>query len=147
MKLENCKVGMKVKVKSLEKCKELGFNGHFDPDFCGNEVEIKYIRSGNFIEERMDYCEVKLKSKGFTQSIPIQFLKKIKSTDNINKNDDVDLSEEFIELSKIIKHKKENGENCDDDLRKLSEIMKSDIDAIFKDMRELTEEEILALGY
>ena len=147
MKLENCKVGMKVKVKSLEKCKELGFNGHFDPDFCGNEVEIKYIRSGNFIEERMDYCEVKLKSKGFTQSIPIQFLKKIKSTDNINKNDDVNLSEEFKELAEVIKYKKENGENCDDDLRKLSEIMKDDIDNILKDIEELTEEDKLALGY
>jgi len=147
MKLENCKVGMKVKVKSLEKCKELGYDEHFGSNFCGNEVEIKGIGNGNFIGEHMDYCEVKLKSKRFTQSIPIQFLKKIKSTDNINKNDDIDLSSEFIELAKIIKHKKENGENCDDDLRKLSEIMKGDIDNILKDIKELTEEEKLALGY
>ena len=135
MKLENCKVGIMVRVKSLEKCKELGFNGHFNPDFCGNEFEIKYIGNGNFSGEHMDYCEVKLKSKIFTQSIPIQFLKKIKSTDNINKNDDVDLSSEFIELSKIIKHKKENGENCDKDLKKLYAIMKGDIDNILKDIK------------
>ena len=109
MKLENCKVGIMVKVKSFEKCKELGFNGHFNPDFCGNEVEIKYIGNGNFSGEHMDYCEVKLKSKIFTQSIPIQFLNKIKSTDNINKNDDIDLSNEFKELAEIIKHKKEKG--------------------------------------
>ena len=43
----------------------------------------------------------------------------------MNKNDDVHLSEEFKELAKIIKHKRENGENCDDDLKKLSEIMKT----------------------
>ena len=60
---------------------------------------------------------------------------------------DVDLSNEFKELAKIIKHKKENGENCDDDLRRLSEIMKNDIDNILKDIKELTEEEKLALGY
>ena len=65
----------------------------------------------------------------------------------MNKNDDIDLSMEFIELAKIIKHKKENGENCDDDLRKLFEIMKNDIDNILKDIEELTEEEKLALGY
>ena len=147
MKLENCKVGIKVKVKSLGKCKELGYDGHFNPDFCGNEVEIKKIGNGNFSGEHMDYCEVKLKSKIFTQSIPIQFLKKIKSTDNINKNDDIDLSSEFKELAEIIKHKKENGENCDDDLRKLSAIMKSGIDDILGNMAELTEEEKLAFGY
>ena len=65
----------------------------------------------------------------------------------MNKNDDVHLSEEFKELAEIIKHKKENGENCDDDLRKLSAIMKSDIDDILNDIKELTEEEKLALGY
>ena len=65
----------------------------------------------------------------------------------MNKNDDVDLSEEFKELAKIIKHKRENGENCDDDLKKLSEIIKNDIDNILKDIKELTEEEKLALGY
>ena len=138
---------MVVKVKSLEKCKELGFNGYFSLDFCGNEVEIKDIGNGNFSGEHMDYCEVELKGKRFTQSIPIQFLKKIKSTDNINKNDDVDLSSEFKELAKIIKRKKENGENCDEDFKKLSEIIKSDIDNILGNMAELTEEEKLALGY
>lgn len=60
---------------------------------------------------------------------------------------DTDLSDEFKELAKIIKHKKENGENCDDDLRKLSEIIKRDIDNILSNMVELTEEEKLALGY
>ena len=65
----------------------------------------------------------------------------------MNKNDDIDLSMEFIELAKIIKHKKENGENCDEDLRKLSEIMKGDIDNILGNMAELTEEEKLTLGY
>ena len=65
----------------------------------------------------------------------------------MNKNDDVYLSEEFKELAEIIKHKKENWENCDDDLKKLSAIMKSDIDNILGDMAELTEEEKLALGY
>ena len=65
----------------------------------------------------------------------------------MNKNDDIDLSMEFIELAEVIKHKKENGENCDDDLKKLSAIIKSDIDNILKDIEELTEEEKLALGY
>ena len=60
---------------------------------------------------------------------------------------DIDLSNEFKELAEIIKHKKENGENCDEDLRKLSAIMKGDIDNILGDMAELTEEEKLALGY
>ena len=60
---------------------------------------------------------------------------------------DIDLSNEFKELAEVIKHKKENGENCDDDLRKLSAIMKSDIDNILDNMVELTEEEKLALGY
>ena len=65
----------------------------------------------------------------------------------MNKNDDVHLSEEFKEIAEVIKHKKENGENCDDDLKNLSEIIKSDIDNILKDIEELTEEEKLALGY
>ena len=65
----------------------------------------------------------------------------------MNKNDDVHLSEEFKKLTEVIKHKKENGENCDKDLRKLSAIMKSDIDNILGDMAELTEEEKLAFGY
>ena len=65
----------------------------------------------------------------------------------MNKNDDVHLSEEFKELAEIIKHKKENGENCNEDLRKLSEIIKSYIDNILGNMTELTEEEKLALGY
>ena len=151
MKLENCKVGMMVKVKSLEKCKELGYDGHFGSNFCGKKVNIKSIEKGLFFDEiPMDYCVVELKNKKriqAIQSIPIQFLKKIKQTNNINKNDDVDLSEEFIELAKIVKHKKENGENCDDDLRKLSAIMKNDIDNILGNMAELTEEEKLALGY
>ena len=60
---------------------------------------------------------------------------------------DIDLSNEFKELSEIIKYKKENGESCDDDFRKLSEIIKRDIDNILGDMAELTEEEKLALGY
>ena len=50
-------------------------------------------------------------------------------------------------MAEIIKHKKENGENCDEDLRKLSAIMKGDIDNILKDIEELTEEDKLALGY
>ena len=65
----------------------------------------------------------------------------------MNKNDDVHLSEEFKELAEVIKHKKENGENCGDDLKKLSEIMKNDIDNILDNMVELTEEERLTLGY
>ena len=65
----------------------------------------------------------------------------------MNKNDDIDLSMEFKELAEVIKHKKENGENCDDDLRKLSAIMKNDIDNILDNMEELTEEDKLALGY
>ena len=144
MKLENCKVGMVVKVKSLEKCRELGFKGYFDSNFCDREVEIKSIRSGNF---NGDYCDVQLKTKLSIQRVPIQFLKKIKSADNINKNDDIDLSSDFKELAEIIKHKKENRENCDEDLKKLSEIIKSDIDNILGDMVELTEEEKLTLGY
>ena len=60
---------------------------------------------------------------------------------------DIDLSNEFKELAEVIKHKRENGEDCDEDLRRLSEIMKSDIDDILGNMAELTEEEKLALGY
>ena len=148
MKLENCKVGIMVKVKSLKKCKKLGLKGfEFDMNFIDKEVIVNAeCRKWNGVSFNGSYCaEVKFGER--TQTIPIQFLKKIKSTDNINKNDGIDLSSEFIELAKIIKHKKENGENCDDDLRKLSEIMKNDIDNILKDIKELTEEEKLALGY
>ena len=65
----------------------------------------------------------------------------------MNKNDDVNLSEEFKKMAEVIKHKRENGENCDEDLKKISAIMKGDIDNILGDMAELTEEEKLALGY
>ena len=65
----------------------------------------------------------------------------------MNKNDDVHLSEEFKKMAEVIKHKRENGEYCDEDLKNLSEIIKSDIDNILKDIKELTEEEKLALGY
>ena len=110
MKLENCKVGIVVKIKSLKKCKELGYDEHFGSNFCDKKVNIKYIENGLFFDETpMDYCEVELKNKKIIkaiQAIPIQFLKKIKSTDNINKNDDVNLSEEFKELAEVIKHKK-----------------------------------------
>lgn len=81
MKLENCKIGMVVKVKSLEKCKELGFKDYFDSNFCDKEVEIKSVKNGNFTGVLMDYCDMQLKTKLLTQGIPIQFLKKIKSTD------------------------------------------------------------------
>ena len=79
MKLENCKVGMKVKVKSLEKCEELGYVGHFASSFCGREVEILDIRSGKFRDKVLDYCSVYLKNH-FLQSIPIKFLKKRKES-------------------------------------------------------------------
>ena len=65
----------------------------------------------------------------------------------MNKNDDVHLSEEFKELAEVIKHKRENGEDCDEDLRRLSAIMKGDIDNILGDMAELTEDEKLIFGY
>ena len=148
MKLENCKVGIMVKVKSLKKCKKLGLKGfEFDMNFIDKEVIVNAeCKKWNGVSFDGSYCaEVKFGER--TQTIPIQFLKKIKSADDINKNDDIDLSNEFKELAEIIKHKKENGENCDEDLRKLSAIMKGDIDNILGNMAELTEEEKLALGY
>lgn len=81
MKLENCKVGMVVKVKSLEKCKKLGFKDYFDSNFCDKEVEIKSVKNGSFNGVLMDYCDVQLKTKLSIQGMPIQFLKKIKSAD------------------------------------------------------------------
>ena len=64
MKLENCKVGMVVKVKSLEKCKELGYDEHFGSNFCGKKVNIKSIKNGLFFDETpMDFCDVELKNK------------------------------------------------------------------------------------
>lgn len=148
MKLENCKVGMMVKVKSLEKCRELGYREYkFDANFIGKDVIINTeCRKWNGVYfSGLDCVEVKLGDR--TQIIPIQFLKKIKSTDNINKNYDIDLSSEFKELAEVIKHKKENGENCDEYLKNLSAIMKNDIDNILGNMVELTEEEKLTLGY
>ena len=81
MKLENCKVGMIVKVKSLEKCNELGNRDDFHASFYrfhGKEVEIIgepriWVRS-RFIYQN---C-VEVKFDGMCQSIPIICLKKIK---------------------------------------------------------------------
>ena len=81
MKLENCKVGMIVKVKSLEKCNELGIKDYFDSNFCDKEVEIKSVRYGVFSGTQMTFCNVKLETKLSIQGVPIQFLKKIKQTD------------------------------------------------------------------
>ena len=78
MKLENCKVGMIVKVKSLEKCNELGNRDDFYAIFHGKEVEIigePEIWTGNrFIDQ--NYVGVKF--NGMCQLIPIICLKKIK---------------------------------------------------------------------
>ena len=78
MKLENCKVGMMVKVKSLEKCNELGNRNDFRASFHGKEVEIigepKIWIGSRFIDQN---C-VEVKFDGMWQSIPIICLKKIK---------------------------------------------------------------------
>ncbi len=78
MKLENCKVGMIVKVKSLEKCNELGNRDDFHASFHGKEVEI--IREPKIlVGSRFTYQNcVEVKLDGLCQSIPIICLKKIK---------------------------------------------------------------------
>ena len=78
MKLKNCKVGIMVKVKSLEKCNELGNGNEFHASFYGKKVEMigypeVWVRNG-FTDQ--DYVEVKF--DGMCQSIPIICLKKIK---------------------------------------------------------------------
>ena len=81
MKLENCKVGMIVKVKSLEKCNELGNRGDFRASFHGKEVEIigePRMWEGSIFTDQN--C-VEVKFDGMCQSIPIICLKKIKQTD------------------------------------------------------------------
>ena len=81
MKLENCKVGMIVKVKSWEKCKELGNRNDFRASFHGKDVEIigePRIWVGSRFTGQ-NYVEVKL--YGVCQSIPIICLKKIKQAD------------------------------------------------------------------
>ena len=78
MKLKNCKVGMIVKVKSLEKCNELGNRNDFYASFHGKEVEI--IGEPE-IWERIRFTDkncVEVKFDGMCQSIPIICLKKIK---------------------------------------------------------------------
>ena len=78
MKLENCKVGMIVKVKSLEKCNELGNGNDFRASFHGKEVEIigePEIWTGIRFTDK-DCVEVEF--DGMCQSIPIICLKKIK---------------------------------------------------------------------
>ena len=78
MKLENCKVGMIVKVKSLEKCNELGNRNDFYAGLHGKEVEIigePEIWTGiRFTDQN---C-VEVEFDGMCQSIPIICLKKIK---------------------------------------------------------------------
>ncbi len=78
MKLENCKVGMIVKVKSLERCNELGNRDDFHTSFHGKEVEIigePRIWVGSRFTDQ-NYVEVKF--DGIHQSVPIIYLKKIK---------------------------------------------------------------------
>lgn len=78
MKLENCKVGMIVKVKSLEKCNELENRNDFRASFHGKEVEIigkPRIWTGSRFTDQ-NYVEVEF--DGICQSIPIICLKKIK---------------------------------------------------------------------
>ena len=81
MKLENCKVGMIVKVKSLEKCNELGNRDDFHASFHGKEVEIigePRMWEGSIFTDKN--C-VEVKFDGMCQSIPIICLKKIKQAD------------------------------------------------------------------
>lgn len=78
MKLENCKVGMIVKVKSLKRCNELGNRDDFHASFHGKEVEI--IGEPE-IWSRIIFADkncVEVKFDGMRQSIPIICLKKIK---------------------------------------------------------------------
>ena len=78
MKLENCKVGMIVKVKSLEKCNELGNRDDFHASFHGKEVEI-IEEPEIWVGGRFTYQNcVEVKFDGMCQSIPIICLKKIK---------------------------------------------------------------------
>ena len=81
MKLENCKVGMIVKVKSLEKCKELGYDDDFNSDLCGKKVIIdgECNKWSGYNFDGLDCVEVAYNK--LTQTIPIMLLKKIKQTD------------------------------------------------------------------
>ena len=78
MKLENCKVGMIVKVKSWEKCKELGYKNDFYAGLHGKEVEIigepRIWEGSRFTDQ--NYVEVEFNC--MCQLIPIICLKKIK---------------------------------------------------------------------
>ena len=78
MKLENCKVGMIVKVKSFEKCKELGNRSYFRASFHGKEVEIIGEPEIWIGDSFTDQNCVEVKFDGMCQLIPIICLKKIK---------------------------------------------------------------------
>ena len=78
MKLENCKVGMIVKVKSLEKCNELGNRNDFRASFHGKEVEIIGEPEIWIGDSFTDQNCVEVKFDGIYQLIPIICLKKIK---------------------------------------------------------------------
>ena len=81
MKKENIKVGMYVMVKSKKKCEELGWDleeNWFDPDFCGQKVEVESKVSNAEWDNSTYYDSVDVKYGSLTQNIPTHLLKKIK---------------------------------------------------------------------
>ena len=85
MKKENSKVGMFAKVKSKKKCEELGWDleeNWFDPNFCGQKVEIINAVSNTEWENSAYYDSVDVKHGGYRQCVPIHLLKKLKDDSN-----------------------------------------------------------------
>ena len=81
MKEKNIKVGMFVKVKSKKKCEELGWDleeNWFDPDFCGQKVEVVTNVSNTEWRSGDYYDSVDVLCKDLGQCVPIHLLKKLK---------------------------------------------------------------------
>ena len=81
MKKENIKAGMFVKVKSKKKCEELGWDFDdywFNPDFCGQKVEVVSKVSNADWGNPTYYDSVSVEYGSLTQIIPIHLIKKIK---------------------------------------------------------------------
>ena len=85
MKKEHIKVGMYVMVKSKKKCEELGWDleeNWFDPDFCGQKVEVESKVSNAEWDNNSYFDSVDVKRESLTQTIPFHLLKKLKEDSN-----------------------------------------------------------------
>lgn len=81
MKKENIKVGMFVKVKSKKKCEELGWDvdeSYFNPNFCGQKVEVVSKVFNADWRKSTYYDSVDVRYGRETQTIPIHLIKKLK---------------------------------------------------------------------